>query len=176
MTESTDLFSDGPVLLFLEVEDVTRNTALVSRNFTIDTTAPQLVLTEPANGTYINANQETFTVAGQSDADHVLVLYDMRRNVSVVLGSFSINLSSSYLSDGTSFAILVVAEDDVDNQNTTSVIVTRDISVNRPIIKTPDPATTTMINAMSAPAVRIAGTSQEEVVVLSVLDVFNQTR
>ncbi|MDQ2668635.1 MAG: hypothetical protein M3Z05_21955, partial [Gemmatimonadota bacterium] len=118
--QSTIALSEGPNSVTLVATDVAGNATTVTRSVTLDTTAPVLNVTSPANGA--STQDETTTVSGtatDASAVHVTV-----NGVAAALGGSGAFSASMPLSLGAN-SFTVVATDSAGNSSTATRSVTR---------------------------------------------------
>jgi hypothetical protein len=118
-TGGVPLDGDGAHELCARATDTSGNKAISCVNVTLDTVAPTLTITEPAEGAYFNHSQ--LFVKGTTDADVVMANGDP---VVVFNGNFSYPFT--LVKEGANDLVLV-AKDKAQNQYSTSLRVYRDL-------------------------------------------------
>jgi RHS repeat-associated protein len=156
--QSTIALSEGLNTITLVATDAAGNSTTLTRAVTLDTTAPTLVVSTPANGTTVSA--DNITVSGTAtDQSAVHVTVNGGNAPLTGLGTFSASIA---LITGSN-AIAVIATDSVGNSSTVALAVTRTASH---LALPPDPATvatpidrTVATNIASSTAFLYTGTS-----------------
>ncbi len=113
------LDGDGAHKLCARATDTSGNTAIACVNVTLDTVAPTLTVSEPAEGTYFNHSQ--LFVKGTTDADVIIA-----NGETVVVFNDNFSYPFTLTKEGTNDLVLV-AKDKALNQYSTSLRVYRDL-------------------------------------------------
>lgn len=136
----TEAFADGAHVFTIDATDNDGNAAsTVTVNFTVDTVAPTLVITEPEDNSY--TNQKSITITGSAgDATSTPVTLSVNGETATVNADGTFTYTYSGLTEGTNL-ITIIAVDAAGKQTTVTRTIHLDTSapVFESITITPNP-------------------------------------